>query len=70
MVLYFLYFWTFTFAPLHRSKLELSSFRIGKNQEMNLEVPTEREETLDVDDATAFMQQQEKVDDDMAGNNS
>ena len=24
-----------------RSKLELTSFRIGKNQEMNLEVPTE-----------------------------
>ena len=34
---------------------------------MNLDVPTEREETLDVDDATAFMQQQERVDDDLAG---
>ena len=34
---------------------------------MNLDVPTERQETLDVDDATAYMQQQERVDDDLAG---
>ena len=37
---------------------------------MNLDVPTEREETLDVDDATAFMHQQERVDDDLAGKKS